>query len=215
MEKKLVVRLGDFGQVLEGNASFVFFIPLFDPLVKHLRAGLKAVVLAAQAIQCGDAEVVAAGGMENMSRAPYMLPDARDGMRLGHSKVVDSMIADGLWDPYYNEHMGMTAEAVCKEYAVDRAAQDELARSFGDAFASAVFALAPGRWSQPIASAYGLHLVLVESVLPGELPPLERVRPRLRAALEEEARDRKLAALLAELRTRYEVAVAEPGEERE
>ncbi|MBM3984456.1 MAG: acetyl-CoA C-acetyltransferase [Planctomycetes bacterium] len=90
-------------------------------------SGLKAVVLGAQAIRCGDADVVAAGGMENMSRAPYLLPDARDGMRLGHSKVVDSMIADGLWDPYYDTHMGLTAEAVCKEYDVSRQAQDEWA----------------------------------------------------------------------------------------
>jgi len=87
-------------------------------------SGLKSVVLAGQAIKCGDAEIIVAGGMECMSRAPYMLPDAREGMRLGHSKIVDSMIADGLWDPYYDMHMGLTAEAVCKEYSVDRGAQD-------------------------------------------------------------------------------------------
>ncbi|HEX5010313.1 MAG TPA: acetyl-CoA C-acetyltransferase [Planctomycetota bacterium] len=87
-------------------------------------SGLKAVVLAAQAIKCGDGDILVAGGMESMSRAPYLLPDARDGMRLGHSKAVDSMIADGLWDPYYDTHMGLTAEAVCKEYVVDRPSQD-------------------------------------------------------------------------------------------
>ncbi|MEZ4280940.1 MAG: peptidyl-prolyl cis-trans isomerase [Myxococcota bacterium] len=98
---------------------------------------------------------------------------------------------------------------------LDPQTRDELARGFGEGFARAVFAEAPGQWSQPIESAYGLHLVRVERVLPGALPPLETVRTSLRLALEEEARDRKLAALLAELRTRYEVAVAQPGEERE
>ena len=87
-------------------------------------SGLKAVVLAAQAIKCGDAEVIVAGGMESMTNSPYLLPDARAGMRLGHSKVIDSMIVDGLWDPYYDTHMGLTAEAVCKEYSVGREAQD-------------------------------------------------------------------------------------------
>jgi len=87
-------------------------------------SGLKSVVLAAQAIKCGDADVLVAGGMESMTNAPYYLPQARAGMRLGHTKAVDGMIADGLWDPYYDMHMGMTAEAVCHEYTVDRAAQD-------------------------------------------------------------------------------------------
>ncbi len=90
-------------------------------------SGLKAVVLAAQAIKCGDADVVLAGGMESMSNVPYYLPDARNGMRLGHSKVIDGLIHDGLWDPYYDMHMGLTAEAVCKEYGVSRQAQDEWA----------------------------------------------------------------------------------------
>jgi len=111
-------------------------------------SGLKSVVLAGQAIKCGDAEIIVAGGMENMSRAPYMLPDARDGMRLGHSKVVDSMIADGLWDPYYNEHMGMTAEAVCKEYSVDRASQDAWA---AESHRRAVAAQKSGAFTDEIA----------------------------------------------------------------
>lgn len=90
-------------------------------------SGLKAVVLAAQAIKCNDADTIVAGGMESMTNSPYLLPDARGGMRLGHSKVIDSMIIDGLWDPYYDTHMGLTAEAVCKEYAVNREAQDQWA----------------------------------------------------------------------------------------
>jgi acetyl-CoA C-acetyltransferase len=87
-------------------------------------SGLKAVVLAAQAIKCEDAGIVVAGGMESMTNAPYYLPQARAGMRLGHAKAVDGLIADGLWDPYYDMHMGMTAEAVCQEYKVDRPMQD-------------------------------------------------------------------------------------------
>ena len=79
-------------------------------------SGLQAVMLAAQAIKCGDADVVLAGGMESMTNAPYIVPSARDGMRLGHAKILDSMVSDGLWDPYYDMHMGNTGEAVCTEY---------------------------------------------------------------------------------------------------
>lgn len=90
-------------------------------------SGLKAVMLAAQAIRAGDAEVVVAGGMESMSNAPYLLPDARAGSRLGHGRLVDSMIHDGLWDCYNDFHMGNTAELVVKKYGVAREAQDEFA----------------------------------------------------------------------------------------
>ena len=90
-------------------------------------SGLKAVMLAAQAVKCGDSEVVVAGGMESMTNAPYIVPKARDGMRLGHAQIVDSMIADGLWDPYYDMHMGLTGEAVSEKYEVSRDAQDEWA----------------------------------------------------------------------------------------
>jgi acetyl-CoA C-acetyltransferase len=88
-------------------------------------SGLKAVMLAAQAIQLGDAEVVVAGGMESMSNAPYLLPKARDGFRMGNAEVVDSMIADGLWDVYNNFHMGNAGELCAKECGVPREAQDE------------------------------------------------------------------------------------------
>ncbi|MCP3982546.1 MAG: acetyl-CoA C-acetyltransferase [bacterium] len=90
-------------------------------------SGLKAVVLASQAIRCGDANVVIAGGMESMSNAPYLLRGARDGMRMGHGKVLDSMIHDGLWDAYNDYHMGNTGEVVAERYEVDRAAQDQWA----------------------------------------------------------------------------------------
>ena len=90
-------------------------------------SGLKAVMLADQAIRCGDAEVVIAGGMENMSQAPYYLMDARDGMRMGHKKCVDALIHDGLWDPYGNMHMGNCAEVMAKEENYTREMQDSFA----------------------------------------------------------------------------------------
>ena len=90
-------------------------------------SGLKAVMLAAQAIKAGDAEVVLAGGMESMTRAPYLLPDARAGARLGHSKLVDSMVHDGLWDIYNDFHMGMTGELVAEKYEIAREEQDVFA----------------------------------------------------------------------------------------
>ncbi|MFQ5752835.1 MAG: acetyl-CoA C-acetyltransferase [bacterium] len=90
-------------------------------------SGLKAVMLAAQAIIAGDADIVVAGGMENMSRAPYLLDNARLGYRLGHGELIDSMIKDGLWDVYNDYHMGNAAELCAKECHVPRAAQDEFA----------------------------------------------------------------------------------------
>src|SRR5436309_15299206 len=90
-------------------------------------SGLKAVGLAAQGIQTGDSEIVVAGGMESMTNAPYLLPGARDGYRLGHNTIVDSMIHDGLWDAYENFHMGNTGEVVAQRYHVSRERQDEYA----------------------------------------------------------------------------------------
>ena len=90
-------------------------------------SGLKAVALAAQAIRAGDADCVVAGGMESMSNAPYLLPQARNGVRLGHGQMIDSMVHDGLWDIYEDFHMGMTGELVAEKYEVDRATQDAYA----------------------------------------------------------------------------------------
>jgi acetyl-CoA C-acetyltransferase len=90
-------------------------------------SGLKAVMLAAQAVRLGDAQVVVAGGMESMTNAPYLLPQARAGQRLGHGELVDSMIRDGLWDVYNDFHMGMTGEKVAEKYEIGRSAQDEYA----------------------------------------------------------------------------------------
>jgi len=94
---------------------------------KMCGSGLKAVVLAAQAIRAGDGRVYVAGGMENMSRAPYLLPRARTGYRLGHGEVQDSMILDGLWDPYRDCHMGSCAELLAAEYRISRQDQDAYA----------------------------------------------------------------------------------------
>ena len=90
-------------------------------------SGLKAVMLAAQAIRDGDSEIVIAGGQENMSLAPHVLPNSRDGQRMGDWKLVDSMITDGLWDVYNQYHMGITAENVARKFGVSREAQDALA----------------------------------------------------------------------------------------
>lgn len=90
-------------------------------------SGLKAVGLAAQAIQTGNAEMVVAGGMESMTNAPYLLPNARKGYRLGNGQMIDSMINDGLWDIYNNYHMGNTGENVAEKYHITREQQDEYA----------------------------------------------------------------------------------------
>ncbi|HQZ04272.1 MAG TPA: acetyl-CoA C-acetyltransferase [Burkholderiaceae bacterium] len=90
-------------------------------------SGLKAVMLAAQAVACGDSEIVIAGGQENMSAAPHVLPNSRDGQRMGDWKLVDTMIVDGLWDVYNQYHMGITAENVARKYGITREAQDALA----------------------------------------------------------------------------------------
>ncbi len=90
-------------------------------------SGLKAVALATQAIQTGNAEIVVAGGMESMTNAPYLLPQARKGYRLGNSQIIDSVVNDGLWDIYNNYHMGMTGENVAQKYGVTREQQDEYA----------------------------------------------------------------------------------------
>jgi acetyl-CoA C-acetyltransferase len=90
-------------------------------------SGLKAVMLAAQAVAYGDSEIVIAGGQENMSAAPHVLLGSRDGQRMGDWKMIDSMIVDGLWDVYNQYHMGITAENVAKKYGITREAQDALA----------------------------------------------------------------------------------------
>jgi acetyl-CoA C-acetyltransferase len=111
-------------------------------------SGLKAVILGAQAIGWGDAEIIVAGGMESMSNAPYLLPKARDGYRLGHGEVIDSMVKDGLWDVYNNIHMGTCAELCAKEKGITREQQDAFA---AESYRRALKAQADGRFKNEIA----------------------------------------------------------------
>ena len=92
-------------------------------------SGLKAVMMASQAVQLGDSEIVVAGGMESMSNAPYLIPKAREGYRLGNGELVDSMINDGLWCSFENFHMGCTGEIVADQYSIGRSEQDDFAVS--------------------------------------------------------------------------------------
>ncbi len=116
-----------------------------------------AVALAAQSIRLGEAELVVAGGMESMSRAPYLLPRARDGHRLGNGPLLDAMILDGLWDPYNDFHMGSAAEGCARDRAIDRAAQDAYAaesyRRAQAAVAAGAFASRDRRRSRSRAGA--------------------------------------------------------------
>ncbi|MCA9733996.1 MAG: thiolase family protein [Deferribacteres bacterium] len=110
-------------------------------------SGLKAVMLASQSIATGDSDIVVAGGMENMSQTPYMLDKARNGYRLGHGTVIDSMINDGLWDVYNNFHMGNAAELCAREYNYSRESQDEFAIN---SYKKAQAAIANGLFSAEI-----------------------------------------------------------------
>jgi acetyl-CoA C-acetyltransferase len=112
-------------------------------------SGLKAVMIAAQGIQLGDTELVVAGGMESMSNAPYLIPKAREGYRLGNGELVDSMINDGLWCAFENYHMGCTGEVVAEKYSVSREEQDEYALNSHKKAAAATKA---GRFKEEIVA---------------------------------------------------------------
>jgi len=111
-------------------------------------SGLQAVIQSAHALLAGDATLVVAGGMENMSSAPYLLPKAREGYRLGHQQVIDSLIHDGLWDPYNHLHMGGCAEQCAAKYGFTREEQDGYA---AESFRRANFAQKEGRFGQEIS----------------------------------------------------------------
>ncbi|CAD5106627.1 Acetyl-CoA acetyltransferase [Pseudomonas carbonaria] len=110
-------------------------------------SGLKALHLAAQAIRCGDAEVIIAGGQENMSLAPYVMPGARTGLRMGHAKLIDTMIQDGLWDAFNDYHMGITAENLVEQYGISREQQDAFAAASQQ---KALAAIEAGRFADEI-----------------------------------------------------------------
>jgi acetyl-CoA C-acetyltransferase len=118
------------GQNPARQAALKAGLPVTVPAMtinKVCGSGLKAVMLAVQSIAHGDAEIVVAGGQENMSASPHVMLGSRDGFRMGDAKIVDSMIVDGLWDVFNQYHMGTTAENVAKKHSIDRAAQDGLA----------------------------------------------------------------------------------------
>ena len=128
------------------KAGLPYEVPALT-LNKVCGSGLKALHLAAQAIRCGDAEVVIAGGQESMSLAPYVMPSARTGQRMGHGQLVDSMISDGLWDAFNDYHMGITAENLVDKYSLTREQQDAFA---AESQRKAVAAIEAGRFKDEI-----------------------------------------------------------------
>lgn len=128
------------------KAGLPFSVPAMT-LNKVCGSGLKALHLATQAIRCGDAEVVIAGGQESMSLAPYVMPSARTGQRMGHGQLIDSMITDGLWDAFNDYHMGITAENLVDQYGLSREQQDAFA---AESQRKAVAAMEAGRFDDEI-----------------------------------------------------------------
>jgi acetyl-CoA C-acetyltransferase len=140
------------GQAPARQALIAAGLPVSVPaltLNKVCGSGMKAVMLGTQSLMTGESEVVVAGGQESMSNAPYLLPQARGGFRMGNSQVLDSMIHDGLWDPYHSQHMGNCGEICAKEYAFTREAQDAYAIS---SYQRAQAAQARGAFADEIAA---------------------------------------------------------------
>jgi acetyl-CoA C-acetyltransferase len=148
-------------------------------------SGLKAVMLAAQGVATGDADIVVAGGMESMSNAPYLLPKAREGMRLGHGELIDSMVHDGLWEAYEDYHMGCCGEIVSETYGVTRDQQDAFAL---ESHRKAIAAIKAGKFKDeilpvPIPSKKGDPVMFAVDESPREdtsLEALARLRPAFR-----------------------------------
>jgi acetyl-CoA C-acetyltransferase len=167
-------------------AGLPYTVPAFT-LNKVCGSGLKAVHLAVQAIRSGDAEVVLAGGQENMSAAPYLLERARQGLRMGHGELLDSMIHDGLWDAFNDYHMGLTAENLAEQYGITREQQDTYALSSHRRAANARLA---GRFEAEItpvtvSGRKGESRTLVDDEPPAVEPTLEGLS-RLRPAFHKE-----------------------------
>ncbi len=144
------------------KAGLPFAVPALT-LSKVCGSGLKALHLGAQAIRCGDAEIIIAGGQENMSLANYIMPGVRTGLRMGHAQVIDSMISDGLWDAFNDYHLGITAENLVAKYDISREAQDAFAAASQQKAVAAIEAgrfvdeitpiLIPQRKGEPLAFA--------------------------------------------------------------
>jgi len=147
-------------------------------------SGLKAVMMAAQGVQLGDAEIVVAGGMESMSNAPYLIPKAREGYRLGNGELVDSMINDGLWCAFENYHMGCTGEVVAEEYSISRSQQDEFAV---DSHRKAAAAIKAGNFK--------------DEIVPVEIP--QKKGPALMFDTDETVREDTTAEVLAKLKPAF------------
>ncbi|MBB4867553.1 acetyl-CoA C-acetyltransferase [Pseudomonas nitritireducens] len=140
------------GQNPARQASIAAGLPSSVPAMtvnKVCGSGLKALHLAAQAIRCGDADIVIAGGQESMSLAPYVMPGARTGLRMGHARLIDSMIQDGLWDAFNDYHMGITAENLVEKYGISREEQDAFA---AESQRKAAEAIAAGRFQAEITA---------------------------------------------------------------
>lgn len=138
------------GQAPARQAAIYAGVPHAVPATtvsKVCGSGLQSVILATRALRLGDADIVVAGGMESMSLAPYALPRAREGYRMGHGEILDVMIHDGLWDPYKNIHMGNAGDLCAREHDISRQAQDELAR---ESYRRAQAAAASGASAQEI-----------------------------------------------------------------
>jgi len=149
-------------------------------------SGLKAVSLAAQGIQTEDTEIVVAGGMESMTNAPYLLPQARAGYRMGNGTLVDSMIHDGLWDVYNGFHMGVAGELVAEKYGISRQEQDAFA--------------AESHRRAAAATAQGLFR---DEILPIELPPAKKGEPPRRFDADESVRPDTTVEILARLKPAF------------
>eukprot|EP00793_Prasinoderma_coloniale_P005224 PRCOL_00000985-RA len=144
------VLSANIGQAPAKQAALGAGLPTNVPCTtvnKVCASGMKATIFAAQSILCGTNEIVVSGGMESMTNAPYYLPKARGGYRMGHGEIIDGMIVDGLWDPYGDHHMGVCAEACADEYSLSRDAQDAHAL---ESYARAKAAYASGAFDDEI-----------------------------------------------------------------
>ena len=149
-------------------------------------SGLKSVALGQQAIQTGNSDIVVAGGMESMSNAPYLLPQARKGYRLGDGKLVDSMVHDGLWDVYNHYHMGHTAENVADKYGITREEQDEFALL---SHRKAIAAIRECRFK--------------DQIVPVELPAKKKAAPPQFFAIDESPREDTTIEVLSALKPAF------------
>lgn len=183
------VLTGGVGQAPARQASLGAGIPNSVPCTtvnKVCGSGMKTIMMAAQAIKCGDANLVVAGGMESMSSAPYALEKARSGYRMGNGTLLDLMIHDGLWDPYSNVHMGSMGDKTSREFNVTRERLDIFA---AESYRRALDAQADGRLSDEITSVSvpqrkGDPLVISQDEEPGKGDPSKL--PGLRAAFDKE-----------------------------